>query len=122
MYGLVAADNTQIAILSRSIRESLVDLSSFVIVPEAHVADRGVIPTAELEEGPGGRLRPLIGIESAPERPADAVLAVPYRGQRCWIADRDMGWKRRFRFLMFVLTLVETGIKDGAPVLAIPAP
>ena len=91
VYGSVAANDKQIAILSRSILEILVDLSSFITVPEAHVADRRVTPTAEPEVGPSGPIRPLIRIDSSPERPADAFLAVPYRGYWFWIDDRDIG-------------------------------
>jgi hypothetical protein len=120
VYGSVAANDKQIAILSRSILEILIDLSSFIAVPEPHVADRRVAPTTELEVGPSGPIRPLIRIENAPERPADAFLAVPYRGYWFWIDDRDMGSKRLFTFLMFIFTLVETGGKEGAPVLTIP--
>jgi hypothetical protein len=120
VYGSVAANDMQIAILSRSILEILVDLSSFITVPEAHVADRRVTPTAEPEVGPSGPIRPLILIGSSLERPADAFLAVPYRGYWFSIEDRDMGSKRLFSFLMFVFTLVETGVKNGVPVLTIP--
>ena len=45
---------------------------------------------------------------------------MPYRGYWFWIDDRDMGSKRLFTFLMFIFTLVETGGKEGAPVLTIP--
>jgi hypothetical protein len=120
VYGSVAASDTQIAILSRSILEILIDLSSFIMVPEAHVADRRVSPTAEPEVGPSGPIGPLIRIGSSPDRPADAFLAVPYRGYWFWIDDRDMPSKRLFSFLMFIFTLVETGTKEGAPVLTIP--
>jgi hypothetical protein len=121
VYGSVAANDTQLAILSRSILEILVDLSSLIAVPEAHVADGRVAPTtADPEVGPSGPIRPLIRIGSFPERPADAFLAVPYRGHWFWIDDRDMPSKRLFSFLMFMFTLVETGGKDGAPVLTIP--
>jgi hypothetical protein len=119
-YGSVAANDTQLAILSRSILEILVDLSSLIPVPEAHVADGRVAPTADPEVGPSGPIRPLIRIGSFPERPADAFLAEPYRGHWFWIDDRDMPSKRLFSFLMFMFTLVETGGKDGAPVLTIP--
>ena len=119
VYGSVAANDTQIAMLSRSILEILVDLSSFITVPEAHVADRRVTPTAEPEVGPSGPVRPLMRIESSPERPADAFLAVPYRGYWFWLDDRDMASKRLFTFLMFIFTLVETGGKESAPVLTI---
>ena len=120
VYSSVAANDKQIAILSRSILEILIDLSSFIEVPEAHVADRRVTATAELEMGPSGPIPALIRIGSSLERPADAFLAVPYRGYYFWIDDRDMGSKRLFSFLMFIFTLVETGGKEGAPVLTIP--
>jgi hypothetical protein len=120
VYGSVAANDTQVAILSRSILDILVDLSSFITVPEAHVADRRVAPTAEPDVGPSGPMPPLIRIASSPDRPADAFLAVPYRGYWFWIDDRDMASKRLFSFLMFIFTLVETGGKEGAPVLTIP--
>jgi hypothetical protein len=120
VYGSVAANDTQIAMLTRSILEILIDLSSSIAVPDAHVTDRRVTATAEPEMGPSGPIRPLIRVESSPDRPADAFLAVPYRGYWFWIDDRDMASKRLFTFLMFVFTLVETGAKDGAPVLTIP--
>jgi hypothetical protein len=46
--------------------------------------------------------------------------SVPYRGYWFWIDDRDMQPKRLFSFLFFIFTLVETGGKEGAPVLTIP--
>ena len=48
----MAANDKKIAILSRSILEILVDLSSFITVPEAHVTDRRVSPIAEPDVGP----------------------------------------------------------------------
>jgi hypothetical protein len=120
VYGSVPANDREIAMLSRSILEILVDLSSLIGVPETHVADRRVGPPAEPEVGPSGPIPPLMRILSSPERPADAFLAVPYRGHWFWIDDRDMPSKRLFSFLMFVFTLVETGAKDSAPVLTIP--
>jgi hypothetical protein len=119
-YGSVAANDKQIAVLSRSILEILVDLSSFIAVPAAHVAERRVTPTAEPEVGPSGPIPPLIRIASSTERPADAFLAVPYRGYWFWIDDRDMPSKRLFSFMYFIFTLVETGGKESAPVLTIP--
>jgi hypothetical protein len=48
VYGSVAASDTQISILSRSILEVLVDLSSFITLPEAHVADWGSRPHLDI--------------------------------------------------------------------------
>jgi hypothetical protein len=120
VYGSVAANDREIAILSRSILEVLVDVSSFISVPEAHVAERRVGPTQPDEAGAGGPMPPLVRIASSAGRAPDTFAAVPYRGHWFSIDDRDMGSKRLFTFLMFIFTLVETGGKEGAPVLTIP--
>ena len=121
MYGSVAANNKELALLSRSILEILIDLASFISVPEAHVRERRVGPTQEDEGGVEGPIRPLIRIGSAAERPGDAFAAVRYRGHWFAIEDLDMPSKRVFSFLMFLFTLVETGGKEGAPIVTIPA-
>jgi hypothetical protein len=46
---------------------------------------------------------------------------VRYRGHWFTIDDHDMPSKRLFTFLMFLFTLVETGGKEGAPIVTIPA-
>jgi hypothetical protein len=121
VYGAVAANDKEIAILSRSMLEILTDLSSYITVPEADVAERRVSATAEPETGPHGPIRPLIRIGSAADRPDDAFVAVRYRNRWFYIDDRDIASKRLFSFLMFVFTLVETGGKEGPPILTIPA-
>jgi hypothetical protein len=115
VYGSIAANNKELAILSRSILEILVDLASFITVPEAHVLERRVGPTHEDESGAEGPIRPLIRIGSAVERPNDAFAAVRYRGHWFTIDDHDIPSKRLFSFLMFLFTLVETGGKEGGP-------
>ena len=121
VYGSVADDGTQIAILSRSILQILVEISSFITVPADHVAEHRVGQTAEPETGPGGPLPPLIRIASGSDLPGDSFVGVPFRGHWFWIDDRDISSKRVFTFLVFVFTLVETGGKEGAPIVTIPA-
>jgi hypothetical protein len=120
VYGAVAANDTEIAILTRSALEVLIDLSSFITVPEGHVAEKRVGATAEPEMGPTGPIRPLLRVASGTEAPTDAFVAVPYRGHWFWIDDRDMASKRMFSFIMFIFTLVEPGTKEPSPVLTIP--
>jgi len=121
VYGAVAANDKEVAILSRSILEILVDLSSFITVPEQDVAEQRVSATSEPEMGPSGPIRPLIRIGSSPDRPSDAFVSVPYRNSWFWIDDRDIPSKRLFSFLMFIFTLVETGTKEQPPIITIPA-
>ena len=120
VYGAVAANDKEIALLTRSIREVLVDLSSTITVPEVHVAEHRVRPTPGADLGPEGPIAPLIRIGHTGDRPADAFVAVQYRGHWFSIDDRDMASKDLFSFIMFLFTFVETGTKEVAPILTIP--
>lgn len=119
VYGSAAANDGEIALLTRSILEILGDISSTMEVPDEHVAEKRVGPTMPAEgEGLG---RPLIRIAASREKPSDAFVSVFYRDTWFWIDDRDYASKRIFSFMMFVMTLTESGGKDGAPVLTISA-
>src|SRR5262249_35260124 len=121
VYGSVAS-NKEIAILSRSMLQILINLSSAIEVPEQHVAEQRGSANVPSEMGPDGTLEPLLRIWSGSEQPRDAFVAVPYRGQWFWINDRDLVSKRFFSFLLFAFSLVEAGAKGGgAPILTIPA-
>jgi hypothetical protein len=120
VYGVAAANDKEVALLTRSIREVLVDLSSRIDVPESHVTERRVGPTPAADLGPEGPVPPLIRIASSADRPDDAFVAVPYRGYWFSINDRDMASKDLFSFIMFLFTFVETGTKEAAPILTIP--
>jgi len=121
VYGSVAADDKEIALLTRSMVEVLEDLSSMITVPEAHVKERRVRPRPEVDLGPNGPVPPLVRITSSVERPGDAFVAVPYRGYWFSIDDRDVASKHLLSSIMFLFTFVQTGAKDAAPVLTIPA-
>jgi hypothetical protein len=122
-YGSVAKDDREIAILSRSVLEVLIDLASYIEVPAVHVEENRVIGSFADEDGAGQKVPPLIRIRSSSsvEKPADALVAVPYRGYWYWIDDRDIPSKAMFTFLMYIFTLTETGGKDNTPIVTIPA-
>ena len=78
-------------------------------------------PTMPEEMVQGATVPPLIRIHSSSERPGDAFIAVPYRDHWFWIDDRDLRSKTLFSFMMFIFSLTETGGKEGAPVITVPA-
>jgi hypothetical protein len=119
VYGAVSKDNKEIAILTRSLLQVLIDLSADIEVPTAHLAENRVSQT-HAEEARGQRVPPLVRIRSSPEKPGDAFVAVPYRDSHFWIDDRDLRSKKIFSFLMFVFTLAETGDKGTAPIVTVP--
>jgi hypothetical protein len=120
VYGHVPKGNKEVALLSRSIFEVLLDISSSIAVPEAHVTERRVAATPEGDLGPQGTIPPLIRISSSAGPPEDAFVAIPYHGYWFSIDDRDPASKNLFSFILLLFTFVETGSKDVAPILTIP--
>jgi hypothetical protein len=120
-YGSVAKDDREIAILSRSVLEILIDLSSYIDVPAVHIEEKRVIASFSDENSAGQSVPPLIRIHSSASKPDDFLVAVPYRGYWYWIDDRDVASKAMFTFLMYIFTLTETGGKDSTPIITIPA-
>jgi hypothetical protein len=120
VFGAVPTDNKEIAMVTRSIFEVLLDISSAIVVPETHVSERRVASTPEGDLGPQGTIAPLIKITSSGERPSDSFVAIPYRGYWFSIDDRDPASKNLFSFILLLFTFVETGSKDIVPVLSIP--
>ncbi|MEN6485975.1 MAG: hypothetical protein ABFD98_13950 [Syntrophobacteraceae bacterium] len=121
VYASVPKNDRELAILTRTILDILIDLASFIEVPDLHVEEKRVNQSLLEEALPGRSTSALIRIHSSREKPADAFVAVAYHDYWFWIDDRDLPSKRMFTFLMFVFTLVETGGKEGAPIVTIPA-
>ncbi|TLD43606.1 MAG: hypothetical protein JETT_0037 [Candidatus Jettenia ecosi] len=121
IYGSFSANDKEVAILTRSILEIISDLASYIDVPGVHVAEKRVNPT--LTDQPVTDTPPvsLIRIHSSQEKPSDVFISVPYRGYWFWIDDKDLPSKSLFSSLMFVITLMETEGKEGAPIVTIPA-
>ena len=121
VYGSVATNDREIAMLTRSMLEILLDLSSYIEVPAASAAEQRTFPTPEQEVVNGTPVAPLIRILNSSQSPGDAFAAVPYRQEWYWIDDKDFASKRIFSFIMFLFTLTETeGGKQGAPLITIP--
>jgi hypothetical protein len=120
VYGSVPRDNKEIAILTRSIYEVLLDIAATIEVPDVHVAERRVGSTAGADLGPEGTIEPLIKIFSSGTAPQDAFVSVSYHDKWFWIEDRDPSSKNLFSFILLLFTFVETGSKDAAPILTIP--
>lgn len=121
VYGLVQANDKEFAILSRSMLQVLSDLASYIEVPEIDVTEKRVNSDLKDEPVGGVPVTTLVRIHSSSHRPDDTFVAVPYHNHWFWIDDKDLPSKKLFSFLMFIFTLVETGGKEGVPVVTIPA-
>ena len=120
VYGSVAANNREIALLTRSMLEILIDLASYIEVPAASAAEQRTFPTPAPEQINGAPVAPLIRILSSPQPPSDAFAAVPYRNEWYWIDDKDLASKRLLSFIMFLFTLTETDGKQNTPLITVP--
>jgi hypothetical protein len=120
VFGAIAANDREIAILSRSVLEILTNLSLFVEVPWEHVEEKRVSATISEQTLEGIPVPSPLSIHSSTLKPSDAFLAINYRNYWFWIDDRDFGSKALFTFLYFLTSLTETGGKEGAPIVTIP--
>lgn len=119
-FGAVARNNREVAMLSRSMFEILLELGAGAEVPSQHVEEGRTMPN--LVNVPGGNPRdtPLVRIHSGTERPEAIFAATRYRDRWFWIDDGDFRSKGVFTFLMMLFSLSETGVTPQAPVITIP--
>ncbi len=119
VYGSVPRGDNEIALLTRSMLEILMDFSNCIEVPPEHIASgrtyEGYAP------GEAASAQRLATIHSGVSAPDDAYAAVRYRGSWYWIDDHDMASKRAFAFMMMFFSLAETGQTAPPPVLTIGA-
>jgi hypothetical protein len=120
VYGSLPTSDKEIAILSRSMLQIIIDLASYIGVPSVHVAEKRVNPTFKDEPVMGVPVTPLIRVNSAPQKPTDAFVSIRYSDHWFWIDDKDLPSKRIFSFLMFVFTLTETGVEEKGPPVVLP--
>ena len=120
VYGALQQDDEEIALLSRSMLEILLELSSHIDVPETHVEENRAFPTFVGDAAEDYGLPPLIRVQSDKGEPDEAFVSVSYRKHWFWIDDRDLRSKRVFTFLMYLFSLAERGEPQQAPVLTIP--
>jgi hypothetical protein len=120
-FGLLPRNANEIALLTRSMVEILLEVAAGIEVPVEHVAQGRTAPATRLPDAEDPRDRPIIRIQSSVSPPAISYAAVRYRDTWYWIDDRDLASKRVFSFLMIFFSLAETGVTPQAPVLTVPA-
>ena len=116
-YGLIQKDDTEIAMLTRSMMQIMVQLATEINVPPEHISEGRTIPSQSW----GDEDNYLIRINNSKEDPDNAFVAVKYRDYWFYIDDRDIASKKTFTFLMILFSVTETGGKEGLPLVTIPA-
>jgi len=116
-YGLLPQNNHEVAMLTRSMMEIMLNLGIGIDLPAAHVADGRAMPWRDK----AGSNDVPVKIHSGPTAPVNTYAAVPYRDSWYWIEDTDIASKRTFTFLMILFSLAETGQPAAAPVVTVPS-
>ena len=120
VYGNAPYQEGEIAILTRSIMDIILELSAQIEVPPEQAAEGRTYATSpEIGDGKGQR-PPFIRVRCTKEKPSDAFSAIEYRNHWFWIDDRDRHSKTIFTFMMILLSLVETGQQPAAPLVTVP--
>ncbi len=120
-YGAIPSGDDEIAILTRSAIQIMMEIASYIEVPKEHLERNLTQQTAAVQTDIEAELIPLINIKSGTQRPADPFVAVRYADYWFWIEAEAFASKRVFTFLMLILMLSETGQGGTLPVLTIPA-
>ena len=120
-FGATQRAPNDIAVLSRSMIEILIQIAGGIEVPAQDVGDGRTLASFEVPQAAAPEDRPIVAIHSAADRPSSAYAAVKYHDTWYWIDDRDFAAKRAFTFLMLFFSLAETGVPGQAPILTIPA-
>jgi hypothetical protein len=118
-YSPVRGAEDELAVNSRSMLQILGAFASYVEVPESHLAEHRAVHVSGTTPAEGRQ--DVVRIRSSAERPADAFVAVPYRGHWFWIDDGDWQTKRALTAVMFFFTLEGTGGAETLPLVTIPA-
>jgi hypothetical protein len=118
-YGLVPRNRREVAVLSRSMLEIMLQLGFGVDLPAEHAKDGRALPGRATAGD--AKVEPLVHIRSGTQAPTDAYTAVPYKGYWYWIDDTDIASKRAFTFLLILFSLAETGQSVAAPIVTVPS-
>lgn len=119
-YGGYSGSGNEIAMMTRSMLQIMIEIGAVAEVPAADVADGRAVGFAPVDPAAGGT-GPLVSIASGDTRPDDSYVAVPYNGRWFWIADTDIQSKYMFSFIMLLFAISDTGVRGSAPVVTVPA-
>lgn len=120
VFGSMAANDKEVAIITRSITHILGTIAAQVEIPVKDVEEGRATPGLR-EAGGEHQVGAWLTIRSSKSKPEDAFVAVSYRNHWFWVDDRDLKSKRAFAFMMMLFTLADTGQKEGMPLITIPA-
>ena len=116
VQGLLPQSDDEIAVLTGSLWDIMLNLAWQFDAPAEHVTDGRTGSTFRSSQFDG---RPPIQIRHSTEEPVDTYAKVFTQNYWFYIDNADMDSKQAFSFLQLLLSLAETSVPDRAPVLTI---
>lgn len=114
-YGYLPVDDSEIAMITRSMLQVIINLATQISVPPQHIAE-GRTPASEIDPE-----RRLVDVQYSTEEPDDAFVKVKYKDHWYYIDDRNFRSKVVFTFVMILFSLTESGENKGLPLVTIPS-
>ena len=120
-YGGWSGKADEIAIVTRSMLQVMLELGILAQVPETDIAGgkatpgTGSIPSLTAERAP------LLNISSGAAPPPEAYVSIQYKGRWFWIGDDDIRSKSIFTSVMLLFSISDVGVRSAPPVVTVPA-
>jgi len=121
VYGAERHSATQIAVITRSMSQIMMDYAADIDVPQSDVEAGRVRATRPMPKGKRTIPARMIRVHEGTAAPDDAHVAVSYRGHWFWVDDTDILSKASLQFLMTLFSFTERGrVESQAPVITVP--
>ena len=123
-YGGYSGKNDEIAMMTRSMLQIMLELGAIVQVPAADVTSGRAAPGAVAVQASGtpeAQAPALLNLLSGEAQPRDAYVAIHYGDHWFWIENTDIRSKYSFGLVMLLFSISETGVHGSAPVVTVPA-
>jgi len=118
IYG-AAAGPDEIAVVSRSVMEIMVQLASSIDIPADDIRQNRAYAVAKAEDPFIEKMN--IHVRSGRSKPADVFVSILYRDKWFWIEDTDFWSKQLLSSIHLLLSLMESGSGANSPVLTVSA-
>jgi len=121
VFGAEGKSNTEIAVITRSMGQVMMEYAADIDVPQSDVEAGRVKATRPVPTGKRAIPARLIRVHQDTAVPDDAHVAVYYRGHWFWVADTDLLSKASLQFMMTLFSFTERGTAERqAPVITVP--
>jgi hypothetical protein len=110
-YGGWSGKPDEIAIVTRSMLQVMLELGILAQVPESDIAGGRATPGTAAPPSPVAERPPLLNIRSGASPPPESYVAVPYKERWFWISEDDIRSKSIFTSVMLLFSISDVGVR-----------